>query len=241
MRQAGTISTKQDAQRFSDYLLSLGITSKVEPDNGQWAIWVHDENEIPRSRQELEQFQAEPQDPRYSAAEQTARQARRAAAEKKRQVERNFIDMRNEWNNPWRRRPVTMVMIVFSVLVYVGAGFSPEELFISTNDKLTEIKNGEVWRLVTPIFWHANFLHIAFNMFWLYDLGSLVERRIGSFLYVLLVLAVAVSSNYAQFMATGPAFGGMSGVVYGLFGYAWVRGRLDPTCGLYLRRTLPSG
>ena len=57
MRQAGTIMTRQDAERFANYLLSLGISSKVEPAADAWAIWIHDENQLPRSKQELEQFQ----------------------------------------------------------------------------------------------------------------------------------------------------------------------------------------
>ncbi len=233
MRQAGTITTKSDAQRFADYLLALGITSKVESEGDEWAIWIHDENQIERSKQELEQFRHDPGDPRYKQAEAAARAARRAATEKKRQAERNFVDMRNQWASPWRRRPVTMVMIVACIALALGAfGSSAEaELMFSMPD----IQEGEVWRLITPVFLHGGFIHLAFNMYMLYNLGSLVERKLGPWWYVLLVLFVALVSNYTQFAARGPYFLGMSGVVYGLFGYAWVRGRLEPHSGLYLR------
>lgn len=235
MRQAGTISTRQDAERFVDYLLSLGITSKLEPSDGQWAIWIHDENQIPRSKQELEQFQLEPHDARYQAAEQAARHARHEAAEKKRQAQRNYIDMRDEWSNPWRRRPVTLAMIIVCVALALDVFGLPREALMFS---WPAIVGGEIWRLVTPIFLHAPLsvqpLHLLFNMWWLYDLGSLIERRVGSFRFALLVLVVALASNFLQFIARGPNFVGMSGVVYGLFGYAWVRGRLDPTSGLYL-------
>jgi hypothetical protein len=70
------------------------------------------------------------------------------------------------------------------------------------------------------------------------DLGTLVERAVGSLRFLLLVLVMAAVSNVVQFKAHGPLFGGMSGVVYGLFGYAWIRGRLDPTSGLYLRQDI---
>ncbi len=236
MRQAGTIATKQDAQRFADYLLSIGITSKVEPSGDQWAIWVHDENQLAKSRQEHELFVHDPTDARYKASEQAARQARLAAEKKARQAQRNYVDMRNVWANPWHRRPVTMAMIVASVAVFLNL-IPVQDLIISSQERaLPEVEAGEVWRLVTPIFWHpGGFIHILFNMFWLYDLGTLIERRMGSVRYLLMVLLIALVSNLAQFVMHGPGFGGMSGVVYGLFGYAWVRGRLDPTCGLYLR------
>jgi GlpG protein len=236
MRQAGTIATKQDAERFSNYLLSLGISSKIEPSDSQWAVWIHDENQIPRSKQELEQFHLQPNDERYKVAEQAAKKARREAAEKKKQAERNFVDMRNEWANPWRRRPVTLVMIIVSVALAVVI---PEAIKAHLMFSWPSIQAGEVWRLITPVFLHAPLnvspLHLLFNMFMLFNLGTLVERRLGSMRFSLLVLAVALVSNYVQFAARGPNFLGMSGVVYGLFGYAWIRGRLEPNSGLYLR------
>jgi GlpG protein len=239
MRQAGTIATKQDAERFGNYLLSLGITSKVEPADGQWAVWIHDENQLSRSKHELDQFQLEPNGQRYTQAEHAARLARREAADKQRQAKRNYVDMRNEWANPWRHRPVTLVMIIASIALALNVFAVPREHLMFS---WPAILAGEAWRLVTPIFLHAPLAtdpwHLLFNMWWLYDLGTLIERRLGSFRFMLLVLVVAWASNYVQFIARGPNFVGMSGVVYGLFGYAWVRGRIEPTSGLYLRSSV---
>lgn len=96
MRQAGTLPSKSDAERFATYLVSQGISSKVEPAGEAWAVWVHDENQIPRSRQELEVFQRQPDDPRYRDAQRVAAQLTRQAEEKKRQAQRNYVDMRGE-------------------------------------------------------------------------------------------------------------------------------------------------
>lgn len=232
MRQAGTISSKQDAERFADYLLTLGISTKIEPAADQWAVWIRDENQIARSREELEQFQRDPADDRYRAAEQAARAARRDAAAKERQAKKNYVDMRRQFESPMYRRHVTIMMVATCVLMKLGVFQIPEAdlLFYPP-----AIEQGEVWRLVTPIFMHGDLLHLLFNMWWLMDLGTLVERKLGWWRYVILILMIAITSNAGQYYYAGPNFLGMSGVVYGLFGYAWVRGRLEPTSGLYLR------
>src|SRR4029450_246746 len=68
---------------------------------------------------------------------------------------------------------------------------------------------------------------------WLLDLGSALESRLGALRYVALVLLTAAFSNASQYLFAGsPFFGGMSGVRYALFGYMWIRGRLDSTFGL---------
>lgn len=91
-----------------------------------------------------------------------------------------------------------------------------------------DVQKGELWRLVTPIFLHFGWLHILFNMLWVYDLGGIVERKKGTLFLLIMVLTIAIISNVAQCWMSGPLFGGMSGVLYGLFGYVWMKGRYQP-------------
>ena len=96
------------------------------------------------------------------------------------------------------------------------------------------LKTWQIWRYVTPIFIHFNALHILFNMSWLRTLGNAIEFVRGTRRFLGLVLFVAVVSNVAQFIWSGPAFGGMSGVDFGLIGYIWMKGKTQPQYGLAL-------
>lgn len=108
------------------------------------------------------------------------------------------------------------------------------------------IQQGEVWRLVTPAFIHFGIMHIVFNLMVLYDFGGQIEHRIKSLKFVVLVIAVAALSNVAETLYgsfwRGPYFplagnfGGMSGVVYGLFGFLYVRSQIFRDSGYMLRR-----
>ncbi|HEV7281430.1 MAG TPA: rhomboid family intramembrane serine protease [Pirellulaceae bacterium] len=102
-----------------------------------------------------------------------------------------------------------------------------------------EISKGQIWRLVTPIFFHFSITHILFNMLWLYQLGGQIEDRVRAWRYVALVLFFAVAGNLAQALSPsslneGIGFGGMSGVVYGCFGYVWLKTILEPRAGYRL-------
>jgi GlpG protein len=103
--------------------------------------------------------------------------------------------------------------------------------------RLDALRRGQVWRLISPIFLHFGVIHLAFNMMMLYRLGSLVEMRKGKLVMIGLVLASAVASNLGQYFwdmqANGPEkyiwrSGGMSGVLYAIFGYCWMKSDYDP-------------
>ncbi len=99
---------------------------------------------------------------------------------------------------------------------------------------LPEIRHGQIWRLITPIFIHANFPHIIFNGLAMLDFGSMVESRQNAGRLALLVLVIGILSNLGQYLTVGPYFHGISGVAYGLLGYIWMKSKFHPASGYYL-------
>lgn len=97
--------------------------------------------------------------------------------------------------------------------------------FTEASNQWYNLRQGEYWRVLTPIFLHFGAIHIIFNALWLWFLGSRIETVFGPVALAALVLITGIVSNTAQAMVSFPiAFGGMSGVVYALFSYVWLVG-----------------
>lgn len=135
------------------------------------------------------------------------------------------------------RLPVTLVLIVASVLVALLSGFGDnfemlryftiadliqqgDSLYTSGLD--STLSSGEWWRLLTPIFLHFNIPHLAFNLLWIWVVAARIERLQGLNVLLGLVVFAGVTSNLAQYIVSGPLFGGMSGVVFAVLGYTWL-------------------
>lgn len=257
MRQLGKLDDPVRASAFTEYLIAQGILAERKPSGGGWAVWVRDEDHFERALAEWRQFQAQPDDERYYQHGQTAQQILQAREEKRQQAVGNLVDARRLWDRPAvERQPLTLLLIGVAVVFalwtrfgnltdedppgYYGplpvlAMFDPEQK-IPVNTwpapYLIDVMAGQVWRLVTPIFIHFGFIHLLFNMLWLYRFGCLIEDKRGTWFLAILVVVSAVVSNLGEYyMSTVnnvlPLVGGMSGVVYALFGFIWIKSLVD--------------
>lgn len=143
---------------------------------------------------------------------------------------------RSRWRAAAKQHPATALLFLASLCGwFVGSYFYPIPRMLVFGG----IAEGELWRLVTPIFVHFGLMHFVFNGLWLSLLGGRIEMLLGPVHLLLLVLVSAVISNMAQFVWTGSvAFGGMSGVIYALLGYIWIRNLLSPHPMLALPKEL---
>ncbi len=239
MRSIGHIHSQDLASRFGDYLYLQGIENQIDSeDDGQWSIWVLEDARLTQAAAMFERFRAAPDAPEFTDAGTAAerKRASEARAEKTRRstiadsarvgYERHFASF------AWLPAMLIAVSVLVAIYSRVGGDLVSVRFLlisesISAAHPLPEIRSGQVWRLVTPIFLHFGLLHLIFNMFWLRDLGTLVQVRFGAAYLGALILVGAMLSNVVQMWWSGPLFGGMSGVNYVLFGFLWVRGKYD--------------
>jgi rhomboid protease GluP len=143
------------------------------------------------------------------------------------------------------RLPVTFGLITACVLVYLGVaalGVSPQypwnaALVVQPPEVLYQgalipelVARGEWWRLLSSIFLHSGFVHLALNMLSLYYLGLFAEEAFGRgrFLALYLISGIAGGIAYLYFGSfTGPvvgASGAIFGLLGGVFGFTLQRG-----------------
>lgn len=94
----------------------------------------------------------------------------------------------------------------------------------------------EPWRLVTSILPHGSVMHLVFNLYWMWALGTALERLVGPARYLGFVLLAAVVSSGAEWLLASGGIG-LSGVVYGLFGLLWTMRNKPRYVGLVDRTT----
>ena len=137
-----------------------------------------------------------------------------------------MLNMWVDWNN---KALVTKAVLaanvaIFGAMVIASGG---QELTNPTSAFLIQwganagayTLDGDYWRIVTAAFLHGGFLHIAFNMAVLWDVGPLVERIYGSKRFFLMYFFAAITASLnTLFWNPGGVSVGASGAVFGIFG-----------------------
>lgn len=100
-----------------------------------------------------------------------------------------------------------------------------------------KIRVGEWWRLISPIFLHANILHLVFNVLCFLVLGKEMERMLGPAKLALFIVLAAIVSDTAQYLMTGYRFLGISGVICAMLAFIAVRQKIAPWEGYRLEKS----
>ncbi|WP_054112668.1 rhomboid family intramembrane serine protease [Marinagarivorans algicola] len=145
--------------------------------------------------------------------------------------------------------PITVALIVLGAIGYCIVAmpwltlyqlmtFTPIKI-VDTRLFVAPWQWQESWRALSPIFLHFGIGHIIFNAMAMLQMGSWVERLWGFKWYALVCLCAALAGNGLQyFWDHSPMFGGLSGVVYGVFTFNYITQRVNPTKAFILPRAM---
>lgn len=121
---------------------------------------------------------------------------------------------------------ITPILIVLCVLAFfltfIASGGSLDALTLLKYgaNYAPFIKTGgtQVFRLITSAFLHGNILHLLFNMYALYIIGTQVENYVGKWKFLGIYLLSAISGNLMSCIFTTGISVGASGAIFGLLG-----------------------
>jgi rhomboid protease GluP len=123
-----------------------------------------------------------------------------------------------------RYYPIVSIIITIHLALYLFTivPVLPNYWFFATFSGVNlYIMEGELWRLVTPIFLHSGFAHVLFNSFSLVLFGPALEQMLGRGKFLLIYLVSGIIANIATLVLEPPSYihVGSSGAIFGLFGF----------------------
>lgn len=119
--------------------------------------------------------------------------------------------------------PIVSLLIGTNIVAFIltTAPIFPNQLiFEKTAGIHIYLADGELWRLITPIFIHLHFSHLLFNMIALFLFGPALESFVGKGKFLVLFLGSGIFANGITFVLAPPAFVhvGASGAIFGIIG-----------------------
>ncbi len=199
----------EDLSALSRFLHEHGVVHRITEERGHQVVWT-------RSTEQADLVR-----------ELYARGIAQHSAPSARPVQQKV-----HWQQLLRRIPVTLLVLLVTAIAALFTGLGTNigaVVWLTFNPVIVEgraltllpLDLQQWWRLLTPIFLHFGWLHLAFNALWFWELGRRIEMRSGGFWLLGLTLLFGLVSNLAQWWFGGAAiFGGLSGVLYGLLGYS---------------------
>lgn len=190
-----------------EQLDAQGVRYELRDANGVAELWV-DDRHLESAAQVLDQLREKnPQPSQMSRAE----------------IAKAFL----------RTWPISIVTIALGFAGFFLTEYRPEWIPGFTFTKITVFVtylasstftetywiHHEWWRLITPAFLHFGIWHVLFNSLAMWELGRRLEFVLPRSIFLVLLLATGVMANVVQYWLPGSAiFGGLSGVIFGLFG-----------------------
>lgn len=217
-----------DLAGFSTWLEQQGVSHSITREDDAQVLWLEHPEHTEPVLAALAQYVERPE-------------VRRAVGESN----RSPVFVGGRWQPSPGHAPVVMAILIVAAIVAWVTGLGtenssawltfvdPREYSWQTLDArlaamADTLASGQVWRLISPDFLHFSWSHIIFNAVMLWFLGSQVEWFDGRNRFLVLFLVTSVLSNTLQYLASGPLFGGLSGVVYGVLGYCWLSQQRRP-------------
>lgn len=210
------------AFHFRDYILAKyqrNLSVQEISQQGKPAIFAvfADENDPLFSKIEQE-AQAFLQDPTHSRYQQASWETGKIE-----QADENKVRWKFPQFSQWKQQKFTVFLTALCLIIYLFQllGFN-QDILLATHYPDGYAEQSELWRYSTHSLVHLSPWHITFNLVWWWIFAGKIEQKFGTATLVLLYLLSAFISGFAQNMASGPAFFGLSGVVYAVLGYVLV-------------------
>lgn len=132
-----------------------------------------------------------------------------------------------------------MCIVVFFLAERAGSTKDPETLIQFGAAWRPLVWRGQWWRLITSMFLHIGFIHIAWNLYMGFRISALVERVLGSWRFLLVYILSGMCGSALSVIGHSAVMAGASGALFGMIGSmimltrlslgSWARVWADPS------------